>query len=129
MGTEHPIRFGYADENAKIVTVDSGPLPEGLPPLELKEMLWNCGFMGAKKPVHWRRMHSNAKTLDKSNKNHHIKKPHLMDRDFNRRVHAHKWWDPLKYKGPYPAYMRKKRGIVGPSIALVKVSIHGTSRR
>jgi len=116
--TEHPIRFGYTDEQAEIVTVEEGPLPEAMPPLELKEMLKRCGFHKEPKPKHWRHMHTNAKDLDVSKKDFHRKKPHLIHRARNAKLIAHKWYNPDKYRGPYTAVMRKKRGLVvgqGPS--------------
>lgn len=116
--TEHPIQFGFADEEAQIVHVEKGPLPEGLQPLELKGMLRRSGFLGADKPKHWQHMHSTIKDLDESKKDHHKKKPHLPWRQWNQRVANQKKYDPKKYKGTYTQYVRGKRGLVvgtGPS--------------
>lgn len=110
--TENPIQFGYADENANIIQVTAGPLPLGTEPLQLKSMLSRCGFLGALKPRYWRHMHSNAKDKYESKKDHHRKNPRMMDREFNCRLEAHKWYNPLKYRGRYMDVMKGKRGIV-----------------
>lgn len=107
--TEHPIKFGYADENMEIVQVDDGPLPEGTQPLELKAMLNRCGYLAQEKPRHWQHMHKIAKALgSKSKRNRHIHQPHLQNRRWNRRLAAHKWYNPDKYKGRYTQFMKKK---------------------
>mmetsp|Transcript_52890 Transcript_52890/g.113373 ORF Transcript_52890/g.113373 Transcript_52890/m.113373 type:complete len:316 (+) Transcript_52890:37-984(+) len=107
--TENPIQFGYADENAEIVLVDEGPLPEGTQPLELKSMLNRCGYLAQEKPRHWQHMHKMAKDLSmKSKGNRHVKKPHLHHRKWNSKVDAHAWYNPDKYKGRYTQFMRKK---------------------
>ncbi|CAE8655423.1 unnamed protein product, partial [Polarella glacialis] len=112
--TEFPIQFGYSDANAEIVQVTKGPLPLGTDPLELKAMLHRCGFLGAKKPRFWRHMHSNVKDKYESKKDHHRKNPRMMDRKYNTKLEAHKWFDPRKYKGRYMQVQKgkSKGGIV-----------------
>lgn len=107
-----PVQFGYANEKAEIVNVAAGPLPLGTLPSDLKVMLEKCGFEGAVKPNHWRHMRTKAKDAFESKKDFHRKKPHLMLREYNTRVQAHKWYDPNKYRGRYMYVQRGKRGIV-----------------
>ncbi|CAK0881179.1 unnamed protein product [Prorocentrum cordatum] len=48
--SDQPIEFGYADENADIVSVKD-PLPEGIWSQDLKQMLNRCGFLGGEKEM------------------------------------------------------------------------------
>jgi len=110
MTKAHTISFGYGNENQTITTVTTGPLPEGTPPQELRAMLNRCGFRRKNKPKYWRHMNTVRKDLWESKNDAFRKKPHLMHREWNLRVQAHKWYNPDKYKGSYAYFMRKKRG-------------------
>lgn len=110
--TEHPIQFGYADERAQIVPVEDSLPKEGTEPAALREMLLKSGFHGALKPRGWRRMKTNMKDNDFSKKDHHKKRPHLMDRVWNMGIQAHRWYNPDKYRGTYNQVIKYKRGLV-----------------
>jgi len=108
------MKFGYTNEKAEIVECDCGPMPEATEPLELRGMLNECGFLPQQKPVHWRHMTQNAKSryATKGDRHRNPSKSHLLDRRYNQRLQAHKWYNPDKYLGRYTEYMRKKRGLV-----------------
>lgn len=116
------IQFGYTDEDANIVLVKRGPYPEGHSPVDFKKSLQRSGFLGDEKPEQWRHMYTKFRERADVKKGHNLdwNKAHLMDRPYNRRLAAHKWWDINKYKGRYTDWMKPKhkRGLVvgnGPS--------------
>lgn len=112
MPSEHPIKFGYADEKAEIVTVEDGILGEATDPLQLKDMLSRSGFLGELKPRWWRHMHMNAKDMHETKKDMLVKSPHLMHRARNNLLSSFSRYNPHKYRGTVADYQTKKDGLV-----------------
>lgn len=115
----HVVQFGYTDENADIVPVDT-LLDEGTSPMVLKAMVDASGFRPDEKPWHWRSTKYHVKHLEYSRKDRHIHKPWLQMRRYNLLIAAHKWYNPQKYKGRYTQMIRprEKHSLVvgnGPS--------------
>jgi len=112
--TEHPVQFGYSDENAEIVPITSGPLLEGTDPMVLREMLERSGFRGADKPRNWQHMHAKSKFICESRGGRLAKqsKMHLLDRVRNRRLEAQKWYNPHKAKQRIPQWLDPQKGLV-----------------
>eukprot|EP00933_Yihiella_yeosuensis_P065613 TRINITY_DN69522_c0_g1_i1.p1 TRINITY_DN69522_c0_g1~~TRINITY_DN69522_c0_g1_i1.p1 ORF type:complete len:327 (+),score=28.68 TRINITY_DN69522_c0_g1_i1:97-1077(+) len=99
--TSNPIQFGYVDENAEIQMVAEGPLPLGVAQEEYKAMLSRSGFLTAEKPKQWTPHNTLYKEFLTSKKMHHIKKPVMLKREYNKLLDAHRWFDINKYGGNY----------------------------
>jgi len=112
------MKFGYTNEKSEIVTCKMGPMAEATDPLTLKSNLRVCGFLRKEKPKEWGHTHTKVKdryetrSKDKLRDWHKRGKQHLIDREYNYQLKAHKWYNPDKYLGRYNEFMGKKRGLV-----------------
>lgn len=83
--SEVPIEFGYANEEAEIVHVHEGCLPEAFPRGQVKAMLADCGFQPEEKDFMWRDETYRTLSNIKSKKDHLIYKPRIVYRSFLRK--------------------------------------------
>mmetsp|Transcript_34800 Transcript_34800/g.75869 ORF Transcript_34800/g.75869 Transcript_34800/m.75869 type:complete len:295 (+) Transcript_34800:61-945(+) len=109
--TTTPIQFGYADENAEIVPILKGPLHEAFPKLEMQAMLLRCGFVRQEKQFRWLTASRQHKIKVDSKKDWALNKPHLLNRERNRKLSSLSRYNPDKIRRLMIS-PKQKRGIV-----------------
>lgn len=108
------MQFGYTNEKAEIVQMDSGFYPLGVEPWEIETKLRRSGFRPELKPRAWRGTLTNIRDSVNSKKDFYRTKPWLLRRKEQTLLSAHKWYNPDKAHeiGPPLIRGRSKRGII-----------------